>query len=371
MRKHSWQYWRIWIFLGCFLLAIFGNILILEVLVLEKHESPVVQKRSLSLIAPAREIPVRQERDGLPVAVPSSFSTDAVYTGITLPVFPTTSAVTAFAHEVGKQPTIIENYLSWGATDGSQLFPAGWVEAIHTIGSIPMITWEPWQAIPYPGGIIEPSFSLETIVKGKWDSYITQWARASAEVQIPYFLRFAPEMNGTWIPWGVTVNSNTPQLFIAAWRHIHTLFTKVGATNVSWVWTPNDVEGGNVSLQAIYPGNAYVDWVGIDVFNWGKRNDSSWQSFAQVMANSYQVLQQVAPKKPIVVAETASSPLGGSKAQWIHDLYQFALPHLFPAIKAIIYFDQQTQEDWRLTTPPDALIAFQKSMQLPYYIGKI
>ncbi len=91
---------------------------------------------------------------------------------------------------------------------------------------------------------------------------LTQFARAVRALNDPVALSFGHEMNGFWYPWGTT--HTTPAEFVAAWRRIHNLFAQAGASNVIWVWNPNDIfPVPQVQLQPYYPGNAYVDWIGI------------------------------------------------------------------------------------------------------------
>jgi beta-mannanase len=140
-------------------------------------------------------------------------------------------------------------------------------------------------------------------------------------------LRFNHEMNGWWFPWAEgrtstgVVNGNSPGDYVKAWRHVHDIFTRVGATNVSWLWSPNivAVNTNYADLASVYPGDAYVDWTGVDGYNWGTSDpDFDWQSFADVFGDIYPKL--AAKGKPIIIGEMASDEVGGSKAQWIDDI---------------------------------------------------
>ena len=100
------------------------------------------------------------------------------------------------------------------AADTSQL------NAIERRGSIPEITWEPWDASK---GLYksQPRYRLSNIIDGKFDSYIRAWARSLAPWKHPVLLRFAQEMDGNWFPWGDYANGNQPGQFVQAWRHVH------------------------------------------------------------------------------------------------------------------------------------------------------
>ena len=128
------------------------------------------------------------------------------------------------------------------------------------------MTWEPSD---YRLGTNQPRYALSRIIAGDFDGYIRSWAKAAKAWGKPFMLRFAQEMNGNWNPWGVAVNGNKPGQYVQAYRHIHKLFTSVGATNVIWVWSPNILYPGGASLSSVYPGNPYVNWIGVDGYNWG------------------------------------------------------------------------------------------------------
>ena len=71
-------------------------------------------------------------------------------------------------------------------------------------------------------------------------------------------------MNGYWYHWGYQHTS--PAVFVAAWRHIVTLFRQQGADDVTWLWTTNiiDAKGGIPDPAPWWPGEQYVTWIGID-----------------------------------------------------------------------------------------------------------
>ena len=104
----------------------------------------------------------------------------------------------------------------------------------------------------------------DQILNGSQDKLIVKSARNLARYGKPIFLRWAWEMNGDWYAWGGPRNGGKPADFVRAWRHVHDIFVKEGASNVGWVWAPNfqshPTEPWN-DLRNYYPGDAYVDWV--------------------------------------------------------------------------------------------------------------
>jgi beta-mannanase len=174
-------------------------------------------------------------------------------------------------------------------------------------------------------------------------------------------------MNGHWFPWGLGVNGNTAADFIAAWRHIVTVFRAEGATNVRWVWSPNEMDSGVPSFQQLYPGDAYVNWVAIDGYNFGSTTNNVWQSFTQVFSQSYTAMVGLT-SKPMMVAETGSVEQGGSKAAWITSALQSELPNHFPRIRALVWFDKDYQGyNWQVDSSSSSLSAFRTAVDSSLY----
>jgi beta-mannanase len=141
-------------------------------------------------------------------------------------------------------------------------------------------------------------------------------------------------MNGNWYPWAASVNGNTAATYIAAWRHVHDIFSEYRATSVLWVWCPN--AGGPTPMDEVYPGNKYVDILGIDGYNWGSAT-VAWQSPQQIFSSYLSALSSLAPDKPMLINETGTGEAGGDKGQWIQSLLSFvkAYPHLV----GVVYSD--------------------------------
>jgi hypothetical protein len=184
---------------------------------------------------------------------------------------------------------------------------------------------------------------LRDIANGVYDGYFTTWAQQAKAWGHPFFLRWDWEMNGNWQPYSPGVNGNTAADFVNSWRHIYTLFSQAGASNVTWVWCPN-VDPANIYTPygQLYPGNAYVDWTCLDGYNKGSiYTPPGWRSFSTNFSSSYNALLQIAPTKPILIAETSSEEAGGSKAAWITDTLGSQLPQYFPKIKALVWYNSR------------------------------
>jgi hypothetical protein len=248
-------------------------------------------------------------------------------------------------------------------------FPTAAMQRVREHGSIPFFSWG---AESSPRTTAEqPDFQLGDLISGTYDSYIAQFATEAKEWGHPFFLRFNWEMNGNWFPWSESANGNAPGQYVAAWRHVHDIFTSVGATNATWVWCPfADPKGRLQDLRALYPGSAYVDWTCMDGYNWGQNaiNPQRWRSFGELFDTTYKALtKKIAPRKPLLLGEFASSAQGGHKALWIRNLFA-KLPRKYPRIRGLIYFDTIDRGvDWPLETSTTAIQAFAKGIQKRLY----
>jgi hypothetical protein len=247
--------------------------------------------------------------------------------------------------QLGRGIVIDSHYYDW--TDP---FPGDAERADIQAGRTPMITW--W------------GIKYAPVLDGSQDQLILSRARGLRELAHEVLLRWGPEMNGWWYQTGGAVNGNNPDGYVATWRHLHDLFVSAGATNVSWVWAPNSVSqpGGENerswnNWRHYYPGDDYVDWVGIDGYNWGSAaSGSSWRWPAEIFDPVY---NDYAGRKPIMLAETASVEEGGDKAEWIRRLQDW-FEHR-PAAQALVWFDtdeSRSRYDWRIDSSPQSMAAF-------------
>lgn len=227
-------------------------------------------------------------------------------------------------------------------------------------------------AIPYMD-MSSGTAKLTDITNKVYDSSIITWATAVKTWGKPFFFRWNWEMNGTWFDWGAQAKAN-PAAYVAAWKHMHDVVASQGATNVTWVWCPNTEYSGSTPLASLYPGDSYVDWTCIDGYNWGTNpsKPDSWKTFSQVFSQTYNNISVIAPDKPIMIGETASSESGGSKSAWITDALTTQIPKNFPKIKAVNWFNWNILEgtgriDWPIESSASSQSAFGAGIASPFY----
>lgn len=287
------------------------------------------------------------------VPIPAS---PAIYWGVFIHGVPwDMSKLDALEQATNRKVSIVHFGLSWRLDGNYVSFPKTEMDKIRAHDAMPMVNWGSWD---YSLGMTQTDFTLSRISVGIYDNFIRQWARDAKAWGYPFFLRFDHEMNGWWqFPWAEQANNNRPGDYIKMWRHVHNIFVEEGATNVTWVWCPNVIGYGTTPLAQVYPGDSYVDWVGMDGYNWG----TPWRSFSEVFSDTYNALQELAPTKPILIGETASTEQNGSKAAWITDALGTQLPLYFPNVKALAWFnwnDDDLQKTWPIESSPASVAAF-------------
>lgn len=264
---------------------------------------------------------------------------------------PTSENVEAFETLQNRHLDIISEFVIWDNNDWS--WTKQYADVAEANGSILLITWMP------------NGYTGQNIVDGKADAYIRKYASDVKAYGKKIWLRPLHEANGDWYSWGIGqgIAGNTNASLIAAWKHIVQIFRDSSVTNVKWAWTTNASNSGpGTSIMGAYPGDEWVDYNSIDGYNWGNNYSwSSWKSFEQTFGPSYDLLAQKG--KPIFIAEFSSTENGGSKAQWITDMFS-VLPSRFPKIFALMWFSQSksAEADWGLNTSATAVEAWKSGI---------
>ncbi len=258
---------------------------------------------------------------------------------------------------IGTTFPLVQLYVGWG-DKAEHAFPRRTVTTIWNMGSVPVITWEPWLAgfenarHPHlPVRAERDLHGLTAVARGDYDFYIDRWAADVASVRHPIFIRVAHEMNDPYrYPWGPQHNSK--EEFIAAWRHIVQRFRAAGADNAMWVWSPH------VAYEywdLYYPGGEYVDWVATGVLNFGPIAQwSRWWTFDEIFGLKYERMASFG--KPIMIAEFGSLGVGGDRPAWYRSALE-RLPERYPAVRALIFFEVGSDQtvtyqkvDWTVGT---------------------
>jgi hypothetical protein len=212
-------------------------------------------------------------------------------------------------------------------------------------GVTPMITWQPDRSnmAQYKG-----EDAIQAIANGNYDSYIKARADECKAYGKPIFIRMGHEFNFGGYAW-----SKHPEAYATAWQRVVNIFRQEGATNVAFVWCANfpsvDYPSGLTTIDQYYPGDAYVDWVGMDCYN-----IPNWErNFTRMVSGFYQKYC-VQKDKPMYIGEMGSSdtltndpsvnkgwPVSKdalNKAQWISCALN-DIATKYPMIKGVTYWN--------------------------------
>ncbi|MBD0380855.1 stalk domain-containing protein [Paenibacillus sedimenti] len=221
---------------------------------------------------------------------------------------------------------------------------------------------------------LEPSNGLDEV---KDDPHLRKWAKDANAAGIPIFLRFASEMNGNWVIW-----HGNPDKYIEKFRIISEVM-KEEAPNVAMVWSPNDVP--RYSMAAYYPGDLYVDWVGVNLYTmpYGDGQPSLPGYGTSPVERLEEAYRLYADRKPIMISETGVAHTtnrdGKSHTDWavanLDRLYE-VMPKKYPRVKAITYFNQnmttrESLNDYLLRDDPIMMGAYKSIIASPYYLDKV
>jgi mannan endo-1,4-beta-mannosidase len=261
---------------------------------------------------------------------PSAQSVSTVrYLGVYEPGTPGSYAgVDRFARAIGRQPNIVLYYNVW-----LKPFQVGFASSAAKNGAMTLVQIDTGKA------------SLASVARGQYDTYLRSYADEVKAFGAPVVLSFDHEMNGDWYSWGYRHTS--PAVFVAAWRHVVTIFRQQGATNVIWMWTVNITDTLNDVTEpaAWWPGNSYVNWVGID----GYYNSPS-TVFSFLFGPTIVDVREKLTHDPILIAETGVA-ITADQSTKIVDLFAGVRTY---GLLGFVLFDQdgvKNTESWRISNP--------------------
>jgi mannan endo-1,4-beta-mannosidase len=261
--------------------------------------------------------------------------TSSAYLGVYEPGAPPNYApIASFALAVDKQPNLVGYYSGW-----AEPFASSFALRVHRHGIIPYVQIDPTYA------------SVSAIAAGAYDVYLRGYADSVRSFGHAVVIGFGHEMNGDWYSWGY--GHVAPSTFVAAWRHIVTVFRSEGADNVTWLWTVNQDRPGTGPVASWWPGAKYVTWVGIDGY-YIRRSDT----FAKVFGPTIGQVRAFT-RKPILLSETGVGPDAGQFVK---------ISNLFDGIRqaralGLVWFDEGQQggpyrQNWRIEGDRLAEVAF-------------
>ena len=240
----------------------------------------------------------------------------------------------------------------------------------------------------------ENNFNLDNIIKGKFDNELRQWAKDSKEDNIPLLVDFAVEMNGDWFSWSGYYNGanikdgygdknyyDGPEKFRDAYRHIIEIFRNENVTHITWffhadIYSNPELEWNQPKYY--YPGDDYIDWIGISIYGPQNPNEDYWETFSEIIENRHNSIEEISKNKPLALLEfgvTDNHPLG-DKSLWLKDAFETILNNKYLSFKAISYWHENWEEEddlfasIRVDSSKESLDMFKKLIKNKKLISK-
>jgi mannan endo-1,4-beta-mannosidase len=295
------------------------------------------------ICAAAVVVVVKESRSHSAPARPAAAAAPVRYLGVYEPGSPHSYAnVDRFAQAVGRTPNLVLYYSGW-----PERFKAKFANTAAAHGATTLVEMDPTRV------------SLDRIANGAYDPYLVSYARAVAKFGKRVVISFGHEMNGYWYSWAY--HQSSPASFVAAWRHIVTVFRQHDATNVIWLWQVNSASAKTGPVHAWWPGASYVNWVGVSGYYF-LPDETFGYIFKPVVASVRKFTND-----PVLIAETASAS-GTGQTRRINDLFAGVRKEHY---LGLVWFDHNSSgsgpspyagENWRLEGHPGELKAFRAAL---------
>jgi cellulose synthase (UDP-forming) len=249
--------------------------------------------------------------------------------------------VKKIAKFVDNEFNLISLYIAWDKKF-EQSFPNNLIDSIYKQKSIPVITWEPWLNTFSDEKEIQGLHLYDLIENGYFDNYIASFADKLKKSNNPIFLRFLHEFDNPFYPWYIEGNQAASK-FKIAWTHTYEIFKKQGADNVIWIWNP----WKSKNINCFYPGKDYVDWIGVNILNYGNLNDDgNWHEFETLYQPFHDEIKKL-PSTNVVISEFGSLKNNRKEhsSLWLDNAIK-SIETNFKEIKSIIYFNSKFDNNW-------------------------
>jgi mannan endo-1,4-beta-mannosidase len=251
--------------------------------------------------------------------------------------------VAQFAQVAGRQPNLVGYYSGW-----PESFNTSWADMLRSHEATPFVQIDPTDA------------SVAALANGTYDLYLRSYADSVRAFGHAVVLGFGHEMNAPWYSWGY--GHVSPATFVAAWRHLVTLFHQQGADNVTWLWTLQADEPGKTGqIEQWWPGSQYVTWVGIDGYYY-----TSTDTFDSVFGTTINQVRAFTTR-PVLLSETAVAPAAGQFLK-IQNLFHGMNKY---RTLGLVWFDEDqhgpsnggpSRQDWRIENSVQAEGSFKLSV---------
>ncbi len=299
----------------------------------------------------------------------------------------TTKRIEDFEALINKKP--FWAYFSQNWYNGI-LYPKEAIGKIHAKGIVPFVRLMPRSDTQQY--VKESRFTMQNIIDGLFDKALRQWAKDAKKDNIPLLMDFAVEPNGDWFSWSGIFNGKDrkdgygdknyfdgAERYRDAYRHIIDIFRDENVKHVTWffhadIYANPDEEWNRAKYY--YPGDDYIDWIGVSLYGAQNPNENYWDSFSEILKERYKSINEISIQKPIALLEfgvTDNHPVG-DKAQWLEDAFETILSGKYIHFKAISYWHETWEEEenvWatiRMDSSQESLESFKKYLNHKKFI---
>jgi hypothetical protein len=301
--------------------------------------------------------------------------------------------LTSYEKTVGKPAAWVYFSNNWYH---SREFPTETAAWIREAGSIPYIRLMLRSSLKHDGN--EPVFTLQNIIDGQFDNDLHAWCARARDFDTQILVEYGTEANSDSFAWSGTSNGagttdgygdplqpDGPERFKDVYRHIIQICRAEGAGNITWVFHV-DSEGHPEEewnkMENYYPGDEWIDWIGVSIYGTYTPQNSYFSVFPLVMDAIYPRIVALAPGKPIIIAEfgTAKNNPLVDQVKWTREALAQITSQRYPDLIGFSWWNEWWQNDddpahdttMRVQDNPDLAKVFQEFVgNNPQVLGTI
>lgn len=266
--------------------------------------------------------------------------------------------LSSYESAVGK--TAVWVYFSNNWYHGRE-FPMETATWIRDAGSIPYIRLMLRSSLKHDGN--EPVFKLQNIIDGHFDNDLHAWCKLARDFGTALLVEYGTEVNSDSFAWsgisngagatdeyGDPAQPDGPERFKDAYRHIIQICRDEGANNITWVFHilgESHPEDDWNKMEFYYPGDDWIDWIGVSIYGTHTPQNSYFSIFSIVMDAIYPRIVELAPQKPIIIAEfgTAKNNPLADQTQWARDALTQITSQRYPNLIGFSWWNEWWQND--------------------------
>jgi hypothetical protein len=258
------------------------------------------------------------------------------------------TTVTTWESKIGRQFDIVLMYYDFSGRNGPGQFPDA---AMRSLGEDRILLFD-WESRNFSTGA---NYRWADIAAGRYDaSVVVPQAQRIKAYGKKVMLGLDHEMDLSHAKHGTAAE------YKAAYKHLRSVFAAQGVNNVIWTWVTSGYVGyGNGPLvKSFYPGDAYVDWIGYDPYNFYTCHNSGWETFDQTVKGFYDwSAANGLGNKPLLIQEYGMKYGSDTQSrQWYRDIDDVLRKRT--RIKALVRWDSDTSCTLRIDNGPGMVSEF-------------